>query len=112
MSKRVLYEIDDRVCRITMNRPDVKNAQSGPLLRDLDNAFERAAYRVFEGLDGVRQQIVRAGGDDVRLSGSGPTLFVLYPEAQEEAARELFGKLEGEGLRVFLVKVGRAAEDS
>jgi enoyl-CoA hydratase len=41
-SARVLYELDGRVCRITMNRPGVKNAQSGPLLRDLDAAFERA----------------------------------------------------------------------
>jgi enoyl-CoA hydratase len=38
----VRYEIDGRVCRITMNRPEVKNAQSGPLLRDLDAAFTRA----------------------------------------------------------------------
>jgi enoyl-CoA hydratase len=43
MAERVRYEIDGRVCRITMNRPEVKNAQSGPLLRDLDAAFERAA---------------------------------------------------------------------
>jgi enoyl-CoA hydratase len=39
---RVLYEIDGRIGRITMNRPAVKNAQSGPLLRDLDAAFTRA----------------------------------------------------------------------
>jgi 4-diphosphocytidyl-2-C-methyl-D-erythritol kinase len=68
------------------------------------NAFERAAYRVFEGLDEARQQIVRAGGDDVRLSGSGPTLFVLFPEAQETQARTLHEALEGEGLRAFLVR--------
>lgn len=43
MDERVVYDLEDRVCRITMNRPDVKNAQSGPLLRDLDAAFERAA---------------------------------------------------------------------
>ena len=41
--ERVLYEIDNRVCRVTLNRPEVKNAQSGPLLRDLDAAFARAA---------------------------------------------------------------------
>ena len=42
MTERVTYEVDGRVARITMNRPDVKNAQSGPLLRDLDAAFARA----------------------------------------------------------------------
>src|SRR5206468_3732842 len=49
----------------------------------LYNTFERAAYRVFEGLDDVRQQVARAGGDDVRLSGSGPTLFTLFLESEE-----------------------------
>ena len=43
MDERITYEIDGRVCRIMMNRPAVKNAQSGPLLRDLDAAFGRAA---------------------------------------------------------------------
>jgi 4-diphosphocytidyl-2C-methyl-D-erythritol kinase len=74
------------------------------------NAFERAAYRVFDGLDEARQQIVRAGGDDVRLSGSGPTLFVLFPETQEARAMDLYQTLEGEGLRVFLVRMGVARE--
>jgi 4-diphosphocytidyl-2C-methyl-D-erythritol kinase len=66
------------------------------------NAFERAAFRVFEGLDDVRQAIIRAGGDDVRLSGSGPTLYVLYPEAQEERARGLYDAMQAEGLRAFV----------
>lgn len=70
----------------------------------LYNTFERAAYRVFEGLDIVRQAIVKAGGDDVRLSGSGPTLYVLFPDAKEGEARALHETLQGEGLRTFLAK--------
>jgi len=70
----------------------------------LYNTFEQAAYRVFEGLDEVRQQIVHAGGDDVRLSGSGPTLFTLFPEAQEEKAHALFETLQGAGLRALLTR--------
>ena len=73
------------------------------------NAFERAAYRVFEGLDEVRQKIVQAGGDDVRLSGSGPTLYVLAHEAQEQKARELYEHLQGEGLRTYITKLVRDA---
>jgi homoserine kinase len=42
----------------------------------------------------------------VRLSGSGPTLFVLFPETQENKARGLYESLEGEGLRAFLVGTG------
>lgn len=71
------------------------------------NAFERAAYRVFEGLDDVRQQVIRAGGDEVRLSGSGPTLYVLYPQSQESKATALHEALKAEGLRVFLAGLVR-----
>lgn len=63
MDDRVLYDIDGRVCRITMNRPDVKNAQSGPLLRDLDTAFERAAA------DRTVRVIVLAGNGDSFSAG-------------------------------------------
>jgi 4-diphosphocytidyl-2-C-methyl-D-erythritol kinase len=69
------------------------------------NAFERVAFRVFEGLDDVRQAIVRAGGDDVRLSGSGPTLYVLFPDAQEERARALHEAVQQEGYRTFLSRL-------
>lgn len=69
------------------------------------NAFERVAYRVFEGLDDVRQAIIRAGGDDVRLSGSGPTLYVLFPEAQADKASTLQEELHSQGQRAFLAKL-------
>lgn len=41
--ERVRYETFGRVARVTMNRPEVRNAQSRPLLRDLDAAFAQAA---------------------------------------------------------------------
>jgi 4-diphosphocytidyl-2-C-methyl-D-erythritol kinase len=69
------------------------------------NAFERAAYRVFEGLDEVRQKIVRAGGDDVRLSGSGPTLYILFPDADHDKAQALHETLQADGLRTFLTRL-------
>jgi len=74
------------------------------------NAFERAAYRVFEGLDEVRQAIIGAGGDDVRLSGTGPTLYVLMPASQEARARSIYEALGSEGYRVFLTKLVREGE--
>jgi enoyl-CoA hydratase len=40
---RVAYEVDGKLARVAFDRPDVKNAQSGTLLRELDVAFERAA---------------------------------------------------------------------
>ena len=39
----ILYEVRDRVAIITLNRPEVNNAQNPPLLAELDAAFDTAA---------------------------------------------------------------------
>ena len=36
------YEIDGRVAVVTLNRPDQRNAQNAGLLKELDEAFDRA----------------------------------------------------------------------
>ena len=68
----------------------------------LYNAFERVAYEVFEGLERVRQKVTHAAQRDVHLSGSGPTLYVLYPGSQERSASRLYDALVLEGMRVYL----------
>lgn len=72
----------------------------GPNL--LANTFERAAYNVFEGLDGVRRKVLLAGGREVHLSGSGPTLFTLFPPSHEARAKTLHQTLQSEGLEAYL----------
>ncbi|HET9494865.1 MAG TPA: 4-(cytidine 5'-diphospho)-2-C-methyl-D-erythritol kinase [Chloroflexia bacterium] len=66
------------------------------------NAFERAAGTVFEGLDRLRYTMHRASGRDVHLSGSGPTLFALYPARDEPLARKLHEKMADAGMRAYL----------
>lgn len=113
------YHVDNKTQRLygTLERSDfstgiimrqlVASMRRGefPSSSLLHNTFERAAYRVFEGLDNVRQAVVKAGGDDARLSGSGPTLYVLFAEAKEREARALTETLQKEGLRAFLTKL-------
>jgi 4-diphosphocytidyl-2-C-methyl-D-erythritol kinase len=70
----------------------------------LYNAFERSAYRLFEGLDGLRQTMVETGADHVHLSGSGPSLFLLYPQDEEQQAQAIHETLQAEGLRTFLTR--------
>ena len=53
----VVYERDDRVATITLNRPDVLNAQNPQLIHDLDAAWTAAAED-----DEVRVIVVRAEG--------------------------------------------------
>ncbi len=73
----------------------------------LFNAFERAASSGFDGLDAVRGKVTRAGGRDVHLSGSGPTLYTLYPAREETPARKLVEALESAGMRTYLARIIR-----
>ncbi|MDQ3704521.1 MAG: 4-(cytidine 5'-diphospho)-2-C-methyl-D-erythritol kinase [Chloroflexota bacterium] len=69
----------------------------------LFNSFERAAFQVFPGLDRVRGQMLQAGAPNVHLSGSGPTLYTLYPHSAADEAQRLYEALAGTGLRVYSV---------
>lgn len=53
----VQYEIEDAVASITLDRPEARNAQHPPLLRELDAAFEQAAED-----DDVRVIVLKANG--------------------------------------------------
>jgi 4-diphosphocytidyl-2-C-methyl-D-erythritol kinase len=75
---------------------------------DLYNVFERAAYEVFEGLDGYRDTLLAAGARRAYLAGSGPTLFALGPD--EAAARAVYDRLQPPGGQAMLVRTLTAAE--
>ncbi len=53
----VLFDVDDDVCTITIDRPDVRNAVDGPTATALREAFER-----FEGDDAVRVAVLTGSG--------------------------------------------------
>jgi 4-diphosphocytidyl-2-C-methyl-D-erythritol kinase len=73
----------------------------------LFNSFERAAFQVFPGLERVRGQMLAAGAPNVRLSGSGPTLYTLYPHSAASKAQRLYNSLADNGLNVYLVESKR-----
>jgi len=52
------YEVDQRTAWLTMNRPQVRNAQDSELIDALDAALDRA-----EADDGVRVVVLAAAGD-------------------------------------------------
>ena len=57
--KFVLYEKVDSIAKITVNRPEVMNAQSRRVLEEVDDAFTQA-----EDDDEVRVVIVAGAGDN------------------------------------------------
>ncbi|MEV4235546.1 enoyl-CoA hydratase [Nocardia sp. NPDC049737] len=78
----ILYGVADKIATITLNRPEVANAQNGELLDELDAAWARAAAD-----DDVSVIVLRAegkhfsSGHDLRSGGPLPdkiTLDMIY----------------------------------
>ena len=66
------------------------------------NDLEPAAEALFPALRAVRESLAAAGAEQARLSGSGSTVFGLFPDpgAASEAARRLAGLPAGAAVRV------------
>ena len=61
--EQILYDVDGAVARVTLNRPERKNAQSRALLEEMDAAFTRAVE------DDAVRVIVLAGAGDTFSAG-------------------------------------------
>jgi enoyl-CoA hydratase len=93
----ILYEVDGAVATITMNRPEVANAQNSQLIDELDAAFDRA-----DADDRVRVVILAAAGKhfssghDLKalVAGDGSDPWVARRETPE-------GKFEHEKTMYF-----------
>lgn len=72
----LLYEVDGHVCTITMNRPEVANAQNSLLLDELDAAFDLA-----DGHDEVRVVVLAGAG---KHFSSGHDLKSLIGDSSDE----------------------------
>lgn len=72
---QILYEVDERVAVITLNRPEVANAQNAELLDALDAAWTRAASD-----EGVRVIVLRGNG---KHFSSGHDLKDRWPAPKE-----------------------------
>jgi 4-diphosphocytidyl-2-C-methyl-D-erythritol kinase len=66
------------------------------------NDLEAASEALFPALRAVRESLAAAGATQARLSGSGSTVFGLFPDlaAASEAARRLEGLPAGSAVRV------------
>jgi enoyl-CoA hydratase/carnithine racemase len=65
MYETILYEAAERVARITLNRPDARNALSDQMIGELLDAFERA-----KADDGVRVIVLTGAGDRAFCAGA------------------------------------------
>ena len=72
----VIYEVDGPVATITMNRPEVANAQSSELIDELDAAFDQA-----DADDDVRVVVLAARG---KHFSSGHDLKTMLGQAEAD----------------------------
>jgi enoyl-CoA hydratase len=84
----ILYEADDGVATITLNRPDRRNAQNQALLEALNEAWERAAAD-----NEVRVILLRANGPHF---SSGHDMSI--DQLPESSYKEMFGAIKERGL--------------
>jgi enoyl-CoA hydratase len=96
MDDDVLYEVDGRLARISLNRPRHRNAQSRQLLEQLDEAFAQAVDD-----HNVRVIILRAEGDHF---SSGHDLGTPE-ELADRAVRRYPDGMQGEQRRSWELNV-------
>jgi len=84
----VEYEVRDRVALLTLNRPEQRNAQNPALLKELDEAFDRAVDD-----DAVRVIVLKANG---KHFSSGHDLSPTV--SQDEPWKSMFSTVEADGL--------------
>lgn len=76
----------------------------------LYNAFDRAAFEVFEGLAVFRDWLLEAGASSVHVCGAGPSLFALASGEPEALAIRARLNRARRGERVHVVRTVTAAE--
>jgi len=66
----------------------------------LFNVFDEVALDNFAGLDRYREQFLKAGAQEVHLTGSGPALFTLVGD--KNRAEKIYDNLQKQGLESYL----------
>jgi enoyl-CoA hydratase len=84
--KPLLYDVSDGVARVTLNRPDQRNALNAELLTELVQAMARARND-----DGVRAVVLTGAGDKVFCAGADLGGFAAdAPLVEKHFASDLF----------------------
>lgn len=88
----VEYEVQDRVALLTLNRPEQRNAQNAALLKELDEAFDRAvadkAVRVI--VLQAKGKHFSAGHDLSDEAQNGPSWDTMFDDVDENGLLEMY----------------------
>ena len=73
----------------------------------LDNALELPVMASYPQMAALKSRLARLDASAVGMSGSGSSLYALFPPDEEALARQALHELEDEGLRAYLQFLGR-----
>ncbi len=59
------------------------------VLSDLVNELEQVTIRRYPEIAEIKEQLVAAGADKVLMSGSGPTVFGIFPDRQKKQQKKI-----------------------
>ncbi|MDW3219768.1 MAG: enoyl-CoA hydratase [Acidimicrobiales bacterium] len=85
--RTITYEVDGMICTITLDRPDVANAQDTQMIDEIDEAFDRA-----DADDTVRVVILAANG---KHWSAGHDLKALVGDTEPDQWRQMRDTPEG-----------------
>jgi enoyl-CoA hydratase len=106
-SERVLYEVRDRIARLTINRPDKLNALDRQTMREIDTAVTRAGADDQVGVllvTGAGEKAFVAGADINELATQSPVEGAAY----SRAGQAVFNRIETLGKPSIAVIKGYA----
>ncbi len=85
-------------------------------LQDMHNDLEQVTSRHYPQIEEIKKALLDRGASQVLMSGSGPTVFGVFPDAAKQAGSELkriVGRLRQEyGEKVFLARACTGASPS
>jgi 2-(1,2-epoxy-1,2-dihydrophenyl)acetyl-CoA isomerase len=91
---KLLFEVKDKVARLTLNRPDAANALDGELAREFGDAVRRSVE------DASVRAILIAGAGRIFCAGGDLKAFAAQPEgALAPLLEQLTGYLQAQSSR-------------
>jgi enoyl-CoA hydratase/carnithine racemase len=86
--EEILYEVEDRIAKITLNRPDLRNRLSSKTMREIIDALERA-----DEDDEARVVIITGAGDKAFCAGADIGEFQSRPTMEHRKIYDNYARL-------------------
>lgn len=101
---------EEKIINLTGSHSGIyKNPDENPFAHrafvgaDLYNDLEQVTEASFEEISQIKQLLVSAGASHTMMSGSGPTVFGIFPMEQQEQVEEVYQQLHERYDQTFLV---------